>query len=234
MNHVPDARVYEPDFANGLSEENRHYLEKVLRLRPGDEFFLTDGRGREASARLGTAQGFQLGVVSEPGRDPRLRVTLYAALTKGDRFEWLLEKAVELGVWRMVPLISDHSIIRELSSAKRERYTKIALSAMLQSGGCRLPIVDEPVELKKLPRSAQQTCAWVLHERVAQSTAGLPTIGDATGEIWIASGPEGGFAEAEVAGLLDKGWVGLSLGSRRLRAETAPLAALAALFLGRR
>ncbi len=227
---VPDARVYEPTFEGFLGDENRHYLGKVLRLRDGDPFVVVDGCGHEGWCRWSPDGALRLEQVTEPQRDPKLQITLYAALTKGDRFEWLLEKAVELGVVCIVPLICARSVVRDLSPAKAERYRKIALAAMLQSGGCRLPRVEEPISCDRLPKPDENTKAWVLHEGIG-GDACLPTFECTSSHLWISSGPEGGFTDKEIDALAGRGWQMVSLGRRRLRAETAPLVAAAAVLL---
>lgn len=227
---VPDARVFEPAFEGFLSDENRHYLGKVLRLRDGDSFVVTDGRGHEGLSRWGADGALRVEQVTEPHRDPKLQITLYAALTKGDRFEWLLEKAVELGVACVVPLICRHGVVRDLSTPKLERYRKIALAAMLQSGGCCLPLVEKPISCDRLPKPGENTKAWVLHEEVG-GAACLPMLQPTDEQLWISSGPEGGFAGEEIDLLTGRGWQPVSLGRRRLRAETAPLVAAAAVLL---
>ncbi|HNV69504.1 MAG TPA: 16S rRNA (uracil(1498)-N(3))-methyltransferase [Candidatus Ozemobacteraceae bacterium] len=229
---VPDARVYEPDFDGVLSEANMHYLERVLRLVPGDRFCVTDGRGREGWSEFSADGALLVREIQEPDRDCRWRVTLFAGLTKGDRFEWLLEKAVELGVTCVVPLVSARCVVRELSAAKLDRYRKIALAAMLQSGGCWLPRIEDPQPVAHLAEPHGNVCGWLLHEGFGGGGS-LPAVETNHDEIWVCSGPEGGFTESEVETLLARGWRGVSLGPRRLRAETAPLVAVSALLLTR-
>lgn len=250
------ARVWEPvpQSAGVLSPENRHYLERVLRLRPGARFQVTDGRGGEADAILEADGRYRLaGPLHEAGREPTIGVSLYISLIKGDRFEAVIEKAVELGVSRIVPVVASRCVARPPAPGKFERWWKIALAAMLQCGGCRLPELADPMELRELAVPPAGVKAVVLHEsRVSEGDAGsshpfasalaLLSPGDgtaaATGSrasaVWILSGPEGGFGDDEIHFLTGSGWRPAWLGPRRLRADTAPIAAAALVLLAGR
>ena len=248
MKHRPENapgsfRVYEPKPGPELSEENARYLGGVLRLRPGDVFLITDGGEQEFTAVFQGKRACTIGASTRPGREAEQVVVLFPALTKGDSMEWVIEKGIELGVTRIVPVISQHCVVRESGRGKIERWRKIAVTAMLQCGGCRLPEVLEPIPLALLPKPGADVRALLLHEKLVESGESSP-VGEpakmdfSTGrgalprEHWILSGPEGGFSDDEVGQLLAAGWVSRWLGPRRLRAETAPLAALSALLLG--
>ncbi|MFZ2961481.1 MAG: RsmE family RNA methyltransferase [Candidatus Ozemobacteraceae bacterium] len=228
---VSHGRIYEasPSSTGEVSSENRHYLERVLRLRPGDGFTITNGAGLEGTAVFEASGRYRLSPLMEPGREPRVYATLFAAVTKGDRYEWLIEKAVELGVTRIVPLVTSRCVMRAPNEGKLERWRKIALAAMLQCGGCRLPVIDDPLEMPDLPVPDGQTRALLLHEvPLAVSLQRLPAFG---AKLWVASGPEGGFDDAEVAHFQQDGWQPVWLGKRLFKADTAPICALAALLL---
>ncbi|PKL40987.1 MAG: 16S rRNA (uracil(1498)-N(3))-methyltransferase [Candidatus Riflebacteria bacterium HGW-Riflebacteria-1] len=227
---VPHARVIEVSLAGTLSADNRHRLERVLRLREGDEFVITDGCGHEATAVLGLKGNYQAGEWQMPDREPLLAVSLFAAVSKGERFEWLIEKAVEMGVARIVPLMAERCIVKEPGSPKVERWRKIAATAMLQCGGCLLPEVADPVKLELLPAPAEGITSILLHEEaLSVSLYQLPDKVGRTG-IWLVSGPEGGFSDREVKLLLDKGWQPVWLGRRLFKTDTAPTIALANLL----
>jgi 16S rRNA (uracil1498-N3)-methyltransferase len=215
-----------------LSKENRHRLERVMRLRPGDAFTVTDGSGYEASATLGDSGCYTTKAWVEPQREPDIDVTLFAAVTKGEKFDWLVEKTVELGVRRIIPFFSQHSVVKKVSTNRQERWQKIALSAMLQCGGCILPEVAVPLNLNKLPKPAPEHASIVLFEHPATQKvfyfADLP----ATRQCWLLSGPEGGFSQQEIDLLGSNGWQIAWLGPRIFRAETAPLIALSNIFSG--
>lgn len=227
---VAHARVLEADFSGTCSPENSHYLLKVLRLRAGGSFFVTDGRGKEASAVLNNDGTYTAGAPVQPGREPGIDVRLFAAITKGDRFEFVIEKAVELGVTTIVPLISERTVVGVTSLGKLQRWEKIAVAAMLQCGGCLKPVIANPVELKALPRPEAEGKALFLHEKSSsETTTSLSRSGKTS--LWLVSGPEGGFSQTEVDTLLKSGWKAVWLGPRLFRADTAPIVALARILL---
>lgn len=201
-----------------------------MRLRPGDAFVITDGRGNEAEAILGAGGAYQAQAWSQPGRESSREVSLFAALTKGEKFDWLVEKAVELGVKRIVPVISQHCVVKKSQPARNERWEKIALSAMLQCGGCVLPEISAPLPLAKLPEPAGLP-AVVLYEYAAAGLADF-SLCRQSNECWLLTGPEGGFSPEEIELLRRRGWHSLWLGPRIFRAETAPVLALAAVLNG--
>ncbi|MBP7635184.1 16S rRNA (uracil(1498)-N(3))-methyltransferase [Candidatus Ozemobacteraceae bacterium] len=226
---VPHARVLEPEADGLLSDENRHYLERVLRLRLGEAFTVTDGVGREAVAVLGEKGAYRLQDWSDPGREPAFETTIFCAVSKGDRFEWLIEKAVEMGVRRIVPLLSSRVVAPAPGPAKIERWRKIAVTAMLQCGGCIIPEIADPLPFKHLPKPDERVLPVLLHEiPMAVSLHELPRAEKPA--LWIASGPEGGFAPDEVKTFLDAGWRAVWLGKRLFKTDTAPVVALARLL----
>lgn len=224
-------RVLESRLSGTLENENRHRLERVMRLRPGDDFLITDGKGNEARAELASQGSYRAEAWYSPGREAALPVTLFAAVTKGEKFDWLVEKAVELGVRRIVPVISRHCVVKKASEAKAGRWQKIALSAMLQCGGCLLPEVSEPIDLAAVP-AAEGRAALVLYEQTAASPPADFSQWRSASECLLLTGPEGGFAADEIEALVKKGWQTVWLGPRIFRAETAPLLAVSALLTG--
>lgn len=228
---VPHARVIETELAGRLNEDNRHRLERVLRLREGDGFIITDGCGHEATAVMGRSGTYTAQSWQTPDREPELEVTLFAAVSKGERLEWLIEKAVEMGVSRIVPLMAERCIVKAPGDGKVERWRKVAATAMLQCGGCRMPEVSDPVKLSALKTPDQNTLAIVLHEEsLAVSLHALPPTGADCRKIWLASGPEGGFSDAEVDCFIKAGWQPVWLGKRLFKTDTAPTIALANLL----
>lgn len=227
---VPHARVVETDLQGTLSADNRHRIERVLRLRDGDKFVITDGCGHEAEAVLGRNGSYQAESWQTPRREPSTQVTVFAAVSKGERFEWLIEKAVEMGVVKIVPLISERCVVKAPAPAKVERWRKIAATAMIQCGGCQLPEIDEPLKLADLPAPEPETLPILLHEQaLSVSLHQLPDPASCR-TIWLASGPEGGFSENEVNLLLTQKWQPVWLGRRLFKTDTAPTIALANLL----
>ncbi|MBF0545794.1 MAG: 16S rRNA (uracil(1498)-N(3))-methyltransferase [Candidatus Riflebacteria bacterium] len=239
-------RIYEPKGVTALSKENTHYLEKVMRLKPGNSFLIIDGEGEEIEAILGEKGNFKITSRSRPDRELQIETRLFAAITKGDRIETLIEKSVEIGILRITPLLAERCVAGSPSPSKLDRWRKIAVSAMLQCGGCILPNIDDPIKTSEIPESGENTLAILLHE-VPKSNEVLPpdnlqpsntkfnTCSDQIRlkrHLFIASGPEGGFSENEAAIFQEKGWQSVCLGKRIFRADTAPLVALSAILFG--
>ena len=228
---VPHCRIIETEPNGCLNKDNRHRIERVLRLRPGDKFIVTDGCGKEAEAVLEKDGNYSVVSWYEPEREPNIDVTLFVALSKGDRLEWVIEKAVEMGVRKIVPLISDYCIVKEVSNNKLERWQKIAETAMIQCGGCLLPEVSPPLKLINIPKPGADIFPIFLYEEnLNYSVSGLKEIPSDIKQIWVVSGPEGGFSESEVSFFKDSDWKTIWLGKRLFRMDTAPIIALANLF----
>jgi 16S rRNA (uracil1498-N3)-methyltransferase len=225
---VPHNRIIEISPNGCLNKDNRHRIERVLRLRPGDEFIVTDGCGKEAIARLQKEGQYTVKSWDEPNREPDIEVTLFVALSKGDRLEWIIEKAVEMGVTNIVPLVSERCIVKDPGKNKVERWQKIAESAMIQCGGCVLPEVSKPIELKSIPLPTKDILPLFLYEEnLDYSVSGLNKNKDDYKKIWLVSGPEGGFSQTEVEFFKNSGWKTVWLGKRLFRMDTAPIVALA-------
>lgn len=225
---VPHSRIFEKEFNGTLSKDNKHKLIKVLRLKEGAEFFITDGKGNEAKAILAQNNNYVAEPIYQPNREPSKNITLFAALTKGSRLEWVIEKATEMGVTKVIPLISERCIQKSPSDSKLERWQKIAISAMMQCGGCQLPIIEKPVKLINLQKPDKGVSAYILHEK--SNSKFFSELDSASNKVWLATGPEGGFTENEIAHLVSKEWQSVWLGKRLFRADTAPIVALANLL----
>jgi 16S rRNA (uracil1498-N3)-methyltransferase len=230
---VPHARIIQAELCGMLSEDNRHRLERVLRLREGDRFVITDGLGHEAEATLERSGNYRAFAWQSPGREPEIAVTVFAAVSKGERLEWLIEKAVEMGVRKIVPIMAERCVVKNPGMGKIERWRKVAATAMIQCGGCYLPEVAEPVPVTRLAAPDSSVAAILLHEEtLSKSLHGLTAVNRDKKNIWLASGPEGGFSDAEVGYLLDSGWQPVWLGKRLFKTDTAPVVALANILSG--
>lgn len=224
---VPHARVIEEDLCGTLSKENRHRIETVLRLREGDTFVITDGCGHEARAVLGKNGEYSASEWNTPCREPSLEVTLFAALSKGERLEWVIEKAVEMGVRNIVPVICERCIVKNPGNGKTERWQKVAATAMIQCGGCILPKISSPVAISDLPVPNESILPILLHEESLDiSLKTLPNNAKDKPKLWLASGPEGGFTDSEVDKFIKDGWKPVWLGKRLFKTDTAPTVAL--------
>lgn len=226
-----------PPLAPGLELDlppgpSRHV--QVRRLQPGEALVLFDGRGGEWAAtvrRMGRQQvTVQLGAHDPVDREAPLAVTLAVGMPANDRMDWLVEKATELGVAEIRPLQTERSVLRlagERAERKRAHWQAIAEAAAEQSGRTRVPQVH-PVRALPAPDALPAgRPGWVLSLGAGAAPAGA--LRGASGPQLLLSGPEGGLTPAELAQAQAGGLRPLSLGPRVLRAETAPLAALALL-----
>ncbi len=203
-----------------------HQIGRVLRLRSGDRVVILDGRGGAWEAVLaGVAGPTALARIAGPGTcaaEPPIAVTLFAAVLKGERQDWLVQKAVELGVARIQPILCARSVARP-GADKVERWARIAREAAEQSERGIVPPVAEPIPL--------ETARWGGDAIVCTERDGRPLaeVVQQPRAVAIFIGPEGGWEPGEISLLLGRGAKPASLGPRILRAETAALAALAIL-----
>lgn len=208
-----------------------------LRMKQGEELILCDGKGTEAVCAVASLcpESVVLDVKERRASEtePKTRITLYQALPKADKMEYIVQKAVELGVYRIVPVLTSRCISRpdeKTAAKKRERLCKIAAEAAKQSGRGIIPEVDGVLTFKNAVKE--------------MSTAGLPIFffehaslplrkymeKYTGGDIAVMVGAEGGFSDEEAAFAEENGLLSASLGPRILRCETAPVAALAAIM----
>jgi 16S rRNA (uracil1498-N3)-methyltransferase len=211
-----------------------HHLLHVLRASVGQPVTLLDGTGREFQARIvqcGRREvRLQVESTATVSREPSLAIHLAAALPKGERQRWLVEKAVELGVTVLTPLGTERGVAQP-NSAALERLRRTVVEATKQCGRTRLMQVAEPVDVLDhlaAPSSAQsdETLAICAHPGGQNE---LPPAGPSVRTVQLVVGPEGGFTDAEVAAARRHGWRVVQLGPRILRVETAAIA-LAALY----
>ncbi|WP_298172653.1 16S rRNA (uracil(1498)-N(3))-methyltransferase [Acidithiobacillus sp.] len=207
-----------------------HHLLKVLRARNGQSLTLFNGDGAVYRAMLvGVSSGMAVleiaGCCLQVTRSP-LAIQVFLPLTRGERWDWSLQKAVELGVHRIQPVACRHGVV-QLSEARGEkrlaRWQDIVIAACEQSGATTLPELAPPVALGAA-WAAVRGAAFVLDPEGAERFAGIAPPGP---EITLLSGPEGGLAAEEVAAARVHGFRVLRMGPRILRAETAAIAAIA-------
>lgn len=223
------------------TDETRH-LRDVLRLGRGDEAFVFDGEGREYACVVDEVgrQAATLHVKEEvqPARpESPLRLTLALALLKGEKFDLVAQKATELGVERIVPVLTKLADVRlrdERDATRRTtRWQRIALEAAKQSGRARVPLIDSPATFQALVESARtgdEGLSLIFSERDGRGL--VETITQHAGRERRALalvGSEGGWTDEELAQARDAGWSVVTLGGRTLRAETAAITATALL-----
>lgn len=209
---------------------------QVLRLQPGEAITLFDGRGGEYDAvieRMGRSDvRVAIGAHRAAECEARVAVHLALGMPANERMDWLVEKATELGVASIQPLVSERTVLRlagERAQKKQAHWQAIAVAACEQCGRNRVPVVHAVEPLSSwLGKQAQP--GLVLSLRAG--TQALADVTPAT-SVTLLSGPEGGLATSEEDAALARGWRPVHLGPRVLRAETAPLAALAVLTLAK-
>ena len=221
---APDLHPGQPSYT--LSEEESKHAVRVLRLPPGAPVTLVDGRGTLYAATVAEANPKRcaLHITGQEVIAPRATYTHVAvAPTKNlDRMEWLVEKAVEVGIERLSFLRCARSERREL---KLERLEKIAVSALKQSGQAWLPQLDELIDFDKFIPTIDPATTFIAHLEEGERTALAQVIAKAP-HCCVLIGPEGDFSPAEIALALGRGIRPVTLGTSRLRTETAALAAV--------
>lgn len=219
-----------PPRATLPEEESRHCV-RVLRLAKGDELHITDGKGNLYACHIADDDPRRCSVevtsaTSGYGRLP-YRLTMAVAPTKNsDRFEWFVEKATEVGVERIVPLLCARSERRTFHIARTE---KVAAAAMKQSLKAYLPIIDPLTpfgELLATPFGGRRLIAHCDAERTPAGKSYLPSVLRAGEDALVLIGPEGDFTSEEIDAALTAGFEEITLGRERLRTETAALAAV--------
>lgn len=207
-----------------LDDDEAHHA-RVLRVRDREEVEVFDSSAQNFAARVASVAKDRVSVeivAAESSRERSVPLALALALIHPEKFELVLQKATELGVHSFVPIVSEHCEVRpERVAGKRERWRKIVLEAVKQSGRSRVPSIAHPVSFEEAMKSEG---ALVLFD--ASATPGPLTIGPSGATLFI--GPEGGWSEDELALARRGGFLFQSLGPRRLRAETAAIAAVVA------
>jgi 16S rRNA (uracil1498-N3)-methyltransferase len=213
-----------------------HHLLHVMRAGPGAVVTLFDDSGAEFTARVeraGRAE-VELSIVvrAEVDRELPIAVTLGVALPKGDRQRWLVEKATELGVARLVPLVTEHSQDRAAPAAL-DKLRRAVIEASKQCGRNRLMHVAEPQPLDVFLAPASGGGLRLFAHPGGKSLASVVDSHTAVVPPWVilAIGPEGGFAPGEVALAEARDWQTVDLGARVLRVETAAAALVSAIVL---
>lgn len=214
------------------------HIGKVLRMQPGDKLQIVSDDGVSALAEVATITESTVTVrclekLAE-SHEPAVKITLAQGLAKGEKMDFIIQKAVELGAYSIVPVAMEHSVVR-LDGAKAdkkvERWQKIAEAAAKQSKRDIIPQVQDVQTIKEV--LANNDCktkiiAYECEDRMSLKTA-LREAGQME-DLLLIIGPEGGISEAELAKAREAGAVPVSLGRRILRAETAGLVAMSAIF----
>lgn len=213
---------------------------QVLRMQPGDALTLFNGRGGQYEARLAElgrrSATVELGAFAAIEAEPPYRITLAQGIAGGDKMDWLIEKAIELGVSRIVPMGTARAVVRlagERATRRQMHWQALVAAACEQCGRNRVPEVEPPRELSAwldtLPAALDDgELRLMLSPRAAQPFDALPKQAPLAA-VTLLIGPEGGLAPEEEAAATARGFTPIALGPRVLRTETAGIAVLAAL-----
>lgn len=225
-----------------LQGEHYHHMHNVMRFRTGSKVYLTDAAGESWVAEITgyTDQTVELRWVQDDITTSELpvRVAVACGLSKGDKLDLIVQKATELGADTILPFTSRYAVVKwdeNKGRKKQERYQKIAKEAAEQSHRQRVPNIGEVLSIKQLAElaSSYDHCLIAYEEeaKVGEKQEFAKTLSqlELGGSLLLVFGPEGGLAAEEVSKLEESGFRSCSLGPRILRAETAPLYALAAI-----
>lgn len=217
-----------------LDADEAHHLVRVLRLKEGARVFVFDGGGAEWEAEIARVGKRDvelklLAPLTDLVESP-LRLTLAQALIKSDKFDWVVQKATELGVTRIAPLITEHGDIRridERAEQKLQRWQRIALEAVKQCGRRRLVEIVAPLSFADFCEGATVERNLIFSERGGRSLREVAAEWEQTNQLNLCVASEGGWSEGELQKAAASGFVPVHLGSRVLRTETAAITAVA-------
>jgi 16S rRNA (uracil1498-N3)-methyltransferase len=217
-----------------LPEAAAMHLTRVLRLQPGDGCVLFNGDGRDYAARivsLGKRElRLRIDTAAIVDNESPLRIILVQGIARGDKMDWILQKATELGVQAFIPAASERSEVRldrERADRRLVHWRSIVIAACEQSGRARVPTVSAPKSLQDAVATLPAIPRFLLDPQAQSSIATASQPADSA--CVLAVGPEGGWSPRDRALLTDADFSGLRLGPRVLRTETAGMAAIAAL-----
>ena len=211
-----------------------HQIREVLRLRNGDKIIVLDNTGKEYTVRLvDVTRQKVIGEITSQSycpNEPSLDVTVYQALLKGSKLDFVLQKCTEIGVTRFVPIICERCVAAKPSTSRFERWRNIILEAAEQSGRGKIPELGSILDFKQACENAN---GFSLIPWESEKTIGIKAILnniETVNRINVFIGPEGGFTSSEVEFAQSKGIPAVSLGKRIMRAETAAIVAITAVL----
>lgn len=216
-----------------IDGDESHHLTRVLRLREGNRVFVFDGEGAEWECEITAISKREttlavLNQLTDPVESP-LDLTLAQSLVKGDKFDLVVQKATELGVTRIVPLITDHSDIKraeERAENRLQRWRRVSLEALKQCGRRRLVEIAEPISFGNFCESNSANHNLIFSERGGLSLNELAVRLQTANPLSISVASEGGWSERELQNAEANDFIAVHLGSRILRTETAAIAAV--------
>lgn len=213
-----------------ISGPDQKHVVKVLRLRQGDEITLFDSESNEYYGKISSIRKNDLEVdiykTEKVNRESQLNITLLQGLPKGDKMDYVVEKATELGVSTVVPVITER--VQVHSRDRHKRWEKIAVEACKQCGRTKPTVIENTLDFKSaLLHSSDNSLQIILHVNTELSVKNhLKSTLQAPQNIILFVGPEGGFTDTEVLLAKEMGFISLGLGPRVLRTETASVSVL--------
>lgn len=233
---MPISRIYQPvPLTLGmlqLDEKSSHHLARVLRASVGDEITLFNGEGGEYLAVIRQINKknitAELLTFNERDVESPVKIILAQGIARGEKMDFVIQKAVEMGVSEIVPVITERCNVRldhEREQKRLQHWQAVVISACEQSGRNTLPVLHAPVDLEKWMQEVNAELKFVLSPHAAKKLQDVKRASP----VAIVVGPEGGLSDSEVAAAQKMGFAALKLGPRILRTETAALAALAVL-----
>lgn len=220
-----------------IDDENVNHIKNVLRLQTGDEIVINDRQGHDYKCIINAIeQGRIIALIDSVTHslaEPNVEVILFQSLIKGEKMEWVIQKAVEIGVTKIMPICTTRCVVKlenpKKMASKVDRWNKIAESAAKQSGRGVVPEVALPISISESIQYAKANglCTIIPYEK--EREVGIRKVLQSTDakSFGIFIGPEGGFTEEEIQEALEQGVHSVSLGNRILRSETASLVTLA-------
>jgi 16S rRNA (uracil1498-N3)-methyltransferase len=218
-----------------LPDQAGEHVARVLRLDRGAPLIVFNGDGNEYDATLATlvrhAVTAQIQAAREVSRESSLQLTLAQGIARGEKMDWILQKATELGVTRIAPIVTERTEVKldeERTGRRMAHWSQVIAGACEQSGRTRLPVLETPQRLDRWLATLEDNAALRL-ALLPEGDVGVRQLPQMDHGALLAVGPEGGFSDNDMALLQQAHFQGLRLGPRILRTETAGLAALAAL-----
>ena len=215
-----------------LADEAAHHVARVLRLHSGHPLILFDGRGGEYDAEISRVDKRCVEVLikeyREVDKESPLHITLAQGISRGQKMDFILQKAVELGVERIVPVMTEHGNVRldEQRQQKRvEHWNGVIIGACEQSGRNKIPELITPLAFDEWLSLDSGLTKLIMHPESRKNLAGLSRP---KGEVTLLVGPEGGFSDSEINKAGEMDYQIINIGPRVLRTETAALAAISA------
>jgi 16S rRNA (uracil1498-N3)-methyltransferase len=229
--YLPQSLVSDNDVE--LDASALRHVVQVLRLKPGHPLILFNGEGGEYMAELISVERRRatahIGGFQDISRESKLFTHVGLEISKGERMDFALQKAVELGVSEITPLFTEYCVVQlddRRALKKQEHWQAVIISACEQSGRNALPILNPSQAFSQWLNTPQKITKLILDP--AASTT-LSTVKLNTAEVTLAIGPEGGFSQPEIKQAIENGFMGVTLGPRVLRTESAAIASLAAI-----